>query len=120
MSNYFNHGWTWRDNGRNQTSRRFNAEMQMTPRTAENIKLCETLRSPRLCVEIFAQENFWAVWWIDVAQIGNLPYRGLAIRRASETSNHRRPPVGDTADWQSALLELRLPAPSAKVRARFP
>ena len=35
---------------------------------------------------------------IDVAQIGNLLYRGLAIRRASETSNGRRLPVGVTAD----------------------
>jgi hypothetical protein len=34
----------------------------------------------------------------DVAQIGNLLYRGLAIRRASETSYGRRLPVGDTAD----------------------
>jgi hypothetical protein len=44
----------------------------------------------------------------DVAQIGNLLYRGLAIRMASETKNDRRLPVGDTADWQSALHGLRL------------
>jgi hypothetical protein len=28
-----------------------NAETLRTPRTAEKIKLCESLRSPRLCVE---------------------------------------------------------------------
>jgi hypothetical protein len=55
-----------------------------------------------------AQENYWAARWFNVAQIGNLPCRGLAIRRAFETRNSSRQPVGDTADWQSALLGLRL------------
>jgi len=31
--------------------------MQRTLRIAEKIKLCETLRSPRLCVGKFTQEN---------------------------------------------------------------
>jgi len=47
---------------------------------------------------LFFCANFFAAACSDVAQIGNLLYRGLAIRRASETSNGRRLPVGDTAD----------------------
>jgi hypothetical protein len=42
---------------RKQTTGSLNAEMQRTPGSAEENKLCETLRSPRLCVGIFAQEN---------------------------------------------------------------
>jgi hypothetical protein len=54
--------------------------------------------------------GFWAVWRFDVAQIGNLLYRGLAIRKASETINSCRLPVGETAGWQSALPGWRQPA----------
>jgi hypothetical protein len=38
--------------------------------------------------------NVWLVWQFDVAQIVNLPYRGLPIRR--------RPKRGTAADCQSA------------------
>jgi len=42
-----------------------------------------------------------------VAQIGNLPYRGLETRQPFVAANHvRRLPIGDTADCQSALRRL--------------
>jgi hypothetical protein len=48
------------------------------------------------CLRAFAVKsaNVWLVWQFDVAQIVNLPYRGLAIRR--------RPKRETAADCQSA------------------
>jgi hypothetical protein len=42
---------------RNQIQTNLNAETQRTPRNAKRIKLCASLRSRRLCVGKFAQEN---------------------------------------------------------------
>src|SRR5208282_3273083 len=57
---------------------------------------------------LFSGADSLVVRRFDAAQIGNLLYRGLAIRRASETKKRRRLPVGETADCQSALLGLWL------------
>jgi hypothetical protein len=42
---------------RKQTTGSLNAEMQRTLRIAEENKLCETLRSPRLCVEYLRKKK---------------------------------------------------------------
>jgi len=52
--------------------------------------------------------NFEAAQCFLVAQVGNLPYRRLAVGRVSEAGGASGLPIRDTADRLSALLGLRL------------
>ena len=54
--------------------------------------------------------KFEAAQGILVAQVGNLPYRRLAVGRASEANGACGLPIRDTADWEvCATLVAALP-----------